>query len=287
MASEPKFGEVFAQALIERLQLGPFPEVELVARELRLLVKERPLSGCDGLLIRPIGVARGLVAINAKIRSVERKRFTLAHEIGHFVLPGHEGSSAACAPADIEGWGRALREREKQADEFAAELLIPEEYLRRNASGVRPSLELLSRIASDRKTSFSAAGWKFCDFTSERCALIWSRDGRIEWPKPSKEFEYFLRRKNLLDERSLAAQSFRDKKRVPPGEVAAEIWLDSQNLIEDATIHEDSRWLPSYESVITLLTIPKRIELRTDYDDEDEEPLDPSDFTVYRRRWPR
>lgn len=287
MASELRLGEVFAQALIERLQIGPFPEVEAVARELRLFVKERPLFGCDGLLIRPVGIARGLVAINAKIRSVERKRFTLAHEIGHYVLPGHEGSSAACAPADIEGWGRASREREKQADEFAAELLIPEEYLRRNVSGTRPSLGLLSRIASDRKTSFSAAGWKFCDFTSERCALIWSRDGRIEWSKPSKEFQYFLRRKDLLDDRSLAAQSFRSRERVSPDHIAAAVWLESDNLIEDATIHEDSRWLPSYESVITLLTIPKRIELRTEFDDEDEEPLDPSDFTVYRRRWPR
>ncbi len=64
-------------------------------------------------------------------------------------------------------------------------------------------------------------------------------------------------------------------------------FVESENLIEDATVYEDSWWLPSYESVITLLTIPERIELRAEYDDEDEEPLDPSDFTVYRRRWPR
>jgi hypothetical protein len=287
MAIELKLGEVFAQALIGELQLGPFPDVEAVARHLRLLIKERPLSGCDGLLIRPVGIVRGLVAINAKMRSIERKRFTLAHEIGHYVLPGHEGSSAACAPADIEGWGRGSREGEKQADEFAAELLIPEEYLRLTVGGARPSLELLSRIASDRKTSLSAAGWKFCDFTSERCALVWSRYGRIEWTKPSKEFQHFLRRKDLLDDRSLAAESFRSRKQIFPDHILAAVWLESENLIDHATIYEDSRWLPSYESVITLLTIPKRIELRTEFGDEDEEPLDPTDFTVHRRRWPR
>jgi hypothetical protein len=159
--------------------------------------------------------------------------------------------------------------------------------VRSTASGARPSLELFTKIASDRKTSLSAAGWKFCDFTSERCALVWSRSGRVEWSKASKEFEFFLCGKDLLDERSLAAQSFRSRKQISPDRVLAAVWLDSNNLIEDATIHEDSRWLPSYESVITLLTIPKRIELRTEFDDEDEEPLDPSDFTVYRRRWPR
>jgi hypothetical protein len=287
MANNLKFGAAFAAALIEKLQIGPCPDVETVAHELRLIVREKPLSGCDGLLIRPVGIVRGLVAINANMRSEGRKKFTLAHEIGHYVLPGHEGTNSACTPADIEGWGTKSRERERQADEFAAELLIPEEYLRKKVSDARPSLELISDIASDRKASLSAAGWKLCEFMSERCALVWSKAGRISWWKPSQEFAFFLRKNDLLDEHSLAAQCFRERGQVAADRVPATAWFDSENLRENSFIHEDSRWLPSFDSVITLLTIPERIEIRTEYDEEDEESLDPSDFTVYRRRWPR
>jgi len=154
-------------------------------------------------------------------------------------------------------------------------------------SDSRTSLDLISDIASDRKTSLSAAGWKLCDFTSERCALVWSKAGRISWWKPSQEFAFFLRKNDLLDEHSLAARSFRERGQVAADRVPAIAWFDSENLRENSFIHEDSRWLPSFDSVITLLTIPERIEIRTEYDEEDEEPLDPSDFTVYRRHWPR
>ncbi len=51
---------------------------------------------------------------------VGRKNFTLAHEIGHFLLPGHDQTELVCTKADIGNWGDGSKEIEREADEFAA-----------------------------------------------------------------------------------------------------------------------------------------------------------------------
>ncbi|AWG62610.1 hypothetical protein DDT46_01490 [Mycobacteroides abscessus] len=57
-----------------------------------------------------------------------RTRFTIAHELGHAVLPWHIGT-AECA---IAMSGEAFRSTpEKEADEFAAELLLPTDWVRK------------------------------------------------------------------------------------------------------------------------------------------------------------
>ena len=54
-----------------------------------------------------------------------RRRFTIAHEVGHFVL--HPGR---LAPERGGGANAAWRAQEREADQFAAELLMPEDRVR-------------------------------------------------------------------------------------------------------------------------------------------------------------
>ena len=59
-----------------------------------------------------------------------RRRFTLAHELGHWICQCLEGRAAPvmCRPKDVsEGADRAL---EREANIFAAELLMPEPTVR-------------------------------------------------------------------------------------------------------------------------------------------------------------
>src|SRR5580704_14839412 len=105
--TEFKIGSVCARLLLERLGVSGAPDILRVARELRLKVKEEDLEGCEGVLVRPKGVHRGIIAVRRNIRSEGRKRFTIAHEIGHYVLPGHDEHSSICKPTDIEGWRRS------------------------------------------------------------------------------------------------------------------------------------------------------------------------------------
>ena len=76
--------------------------------------------------------------MNAALREEGSKRFTIAHEIGHFII--HRDRQISCLPSDIAR-GKTLRANpERQADSFASELLLPSaEVLKRSAINGRLS----------------------------------------------------------------------------------------------------------------------------------------------------
>jgi Zn-dependent peptidase ImmA (M78 family) len=80
---------------------------------------------CSGLLIP----AERRIVLRAS-ESQSRQRFTLAHELGHWVCQVKEGHEAAvyCRAADVAPTTDRLLARE--ANVFAAELLMPEEAVR-------------------------------------------------------------------------------------------------------------------------------------------------------------
>jgi hypothetical protein len=58
-----------------------------------------------------------------------RRRFTVAHEVGHHLLHSH-GAAVLCRPADVEAAADDARALEREANRFAAELLMPEPLVR-------------------------------------------------------------------------------------------------------------------------------------------------------------
>jgi Zn-dependent peptidase ImmA (M78 family) len=108
-------------------QADEFPvPVEAIAEDLLgLYVEEVDLYGVSGLLYP----SERLIQLNANDVPA-RRRFTLAHEIGHWVcqVPGGQGAPVMCRAEDVApGADRAL---EREANVFAAELLLPEPAVR-------------------------------------------------------------------------------------------------------------------------------------------------------------
>lgn len=86
-------------------------------------------------------------------RSPGRRRFTVAHECGHWVLhvPG-SCHACFCRPADISDRDhqadenvRQLRTREAQANAFARELLMPELLVHQQAGETGCNLSLMAK----------------------------------------------------------------------------------------------------------------------------------------------
>src|SRR5579884_1109662 len=103
----------------------PVP-VEAVAEDLLgLLVEEQSELACSGLLLP----AERRVVLNAE-EPAQRRRFTLAHELGHWVCQVLEGHRAPvfCRSTDLAP--DAVRALEREANVFAAELLMPEPAVR-------------------------------------------------------------------------------------------------------------------------------------------------------------
>ena len=124
-----------------QIDLSPPIDVRGAARALGIEIVERPgfeLRGHGtvlGLLLRREG--RTICVIN-RDQNPHRKRFSIAHEIGHYVLhPPQEAyidpdfSVAARDDRSAEG----TDPKEIEANTFAAEFLMPEEVVRAEVEG--------------------------------------------------------------------------------------------------------------------------------------------------------
>jgi hypothetical protein len=117
--------ERMAYRLSQRLGLTP-PINVLEVAELYASVEEKifPVD-IDGLCLdlKKPG-RRPMIWLNAKLQP-HRKRFTLAHEIGHVIIPWHSGSIVDDLDGEDPGERSAYREMEAEANRFASELLMP------------------------------------------------------------------------------------------------------------------------------------------------------------------
>jgi hypothetical protein len=87
--------------------------------------------------------------------SERRRRFTIAHEIGHFVLHPRR-----LAPQRNGGGNMAWQEQEREADQFAAELLMPEVLVREAVSLHGPDTgRLADRFEVSRQAMLTRLKW--------------------------------------------------------------------------------------------------------------------------------
>ena len=158
----PRVAETAALAVLERIGVAAPPvDVEAVANDLGLVVRFDLLpDGVSGMLLRRNGLA--LVAVNAA-HSEHRQRFTIAHEIGHFML--HKGvyiDKTTRINERISGTrsksAMGIDPDEVQANAFAAELLMPGDMLVREFTlRLRSGSRVVSAIVSSLAERFNVS----------------------------------------------------------------------------------------------------------------------------------
>lgn len=250
-------GSAYARALLSEIEPSA-ADIKMIAGELNLQICEVDAYGFDGALVRARELPLGAIVVRQSIPEGTRKAFTIAHELGHFLIPGHDEADRVCTLSDVGNWTDAAKKREREADEFAAELLMPDSIIRPMLEGIRPSLGVIEQIASRCRTSLSAAAWRYCDLTTEPCAVVWSAYGRIEWSKHSERFGFVLNRGAAIQPGTFAhgcAAGVRGPGQAKP--VSAELWIASGHLLANVQVWEQSRALPNYDSVLSLLWMPE------------------------------
>jgi Zn-dependent peptidase ImmA (M78 family) len=90
-----------ASALRAELKISPSVDLYDLAQRLELEIVEVDSKSFDGALLRSRTKCAGQILVRSGIREVDRKRFTIAHEIGHYILHGYQQNS--CSPRVIEG----------------------------------------------------------------------------------------------------------------------------------------------------------------------------------------
>lgn len=134
----PSFQRQLSQAALFNVPLN----IEGVAEYLGLeVIEELMADDISGYLEFKSG--RWVVGVNA-LHHKHRRRFTIAHEIAHFLL--HRDTSDRFVDetfARREGRADAM---EREADDFAAQLIMPEAYVRDAIKGGMHSLTDLAAM---------------------------------------------------------------------------------------------------------------------------------------------
>ena len=279
-----------ATALVARLGINGKPNLGFICHQLGLRVRGGSSTGFDGILIRGKTESKGIIGIRDAIGEPSRKRFTIAHEIGHFVIPSHKYLPNSCESNQIDSYRSYLPKTEQEANEFAAELLLPSKSVAPvfRSNDVEPSLEVVSRIARQFSTSLSATARRLVDLRDDALALVWQENGKVCWLyKDSKKFPFYLA-KNSLPVRSKDSLEVSKIRDIAHGFRCVEPiqWLDAHGSEIVDSLFEHSLYLPRYRAVISLLWMPREFPRFPDEEDLLEE-LSPCSFTIDREEWPR
>ena len=242
-----------ANDVLDELEVGAPDEIDLETLAWiggrRLRIAEGRLEGAEGRLVAH--ESGGIIRIREGITPIGRKRFTIAHEIGHRVL---HGTGASCdTMQDLRTWTRGSKESE--ANIFASELLMPEKLFAPLVAGQSPSLASIDELAAQFQTSNQAAAIRFVQTTSEPCAFVLFSHGQYRWSIKSASFEFFIKG-GTPHEYTGVADLLAGKLADPgPAQTPVGAWLEDQDPEGHASVMEDPRAIPEFDEVVVLLWV--------------------------------
>ena len=255
--AEATLAQLRARAIVRKLKIEKPSDlsIEDIAWIEGALVIENGLRGADARLVATPGVRPAIIRVNATVTPPGRKRFAIAHELGHLELNHNPGGLIECAEQQFLIWYQSQNSQEVDANVFAAELLMPEALVVRRLERSLPSMELIEQVSSEFQTTLTATAIRYVDFCGERCAVIFSVGGKIRWIHRSPEFREWISPGEALSSNTYAADFFSEGRVSTKMEtVRLDAWVKNASPREE--IKEQNRPMPSYNAVLTLLWRP-------------------------------
>lgn len=221
--------------------------------EIELTSSDFGHPGYAACLVRTEGGC-GIVLPNGQTGG--RRRFSIGHELGHYHIPTHSTVSGFCTEADLRAAEGDSRLREWEANDFAAELLMPRRLFAADADAREVSVASAIELASTSyyNVSVMAAARRIVDTTRHAAAIVVSAYGRVEWSRRSEAFRFWLPGPHdRVHNDTMAAASFRqvEVSELPkPVPVAA--WVE-RSPATGGELLESTYRIDSLEKVVSLL----------------------------------
>ncbi len=175
-----------------------------------IFIEERELAVSEGELVFKNGI--GIISVDNKITEPGQKKFTIAHELGHYFNSGKKDGSYFCSGLDIRGIKQNIS-AEVDANDFAAELLMPDEWFIHESKGKKFSKYILEELAEYFNVSLSAAALRYAEVGTHPAAVIMSRDGVVKWSRINKYFPFkFIRTGSEVTSSSYAYEFYHGEK---------------------------------------------------------------------------
>ncbi len=271
--AEQTAGQVISRQRILSLPVCPFDIAKSVGIEVASRDSDTP--GVSGFLMR-VGNEFGIYYAT-HIRNDGFIRFSVAHELGHYFLAGHP--EALFPNGDGLHKSRSgfisANSHERQADFFAASLLMPEDLFRQVMGDAGSGFAAIERLKETCNTSITATAIRYAKFTDDPVAVIVSSKGYVNWCFLSNALSEVpgvrrLAKGSPLPSGSCTAQFNRVAGNVSGGAKDA-AWASLDDWFDDAPqieMKEDVIGLGGYGKTLTVLFTEEAIEYDEGEDDD-------------------
>ena len=278
-----KLDRIEAESEAERVLTDhPFPDLPIcpfvIADKTGIIVqpKDSTERGVSGFLMR-VGETFG-IQYARHIANDGFIRFTVAHELGHYFLPGHADHlfpSGRGLHRSRSGFISGDR-YERQADHFASALLMPATRFRKEADAAGQGFAAIERLAKLFQTSITATAIRYAKFTDDAVAVIVSSGRHIDYCFMSDRIRdlrgiTWIRKQEPVPTGTTTAEfngdpSNVEEARCEEGTCYLDDWFDGAPQVE---VNEDVIGLGSYGKTLTVLFTDEDLEDEEDYDEDD------------------
>lgn len=238
---------------IENLPLS-VPIEELCSALDIVSIQETDTAAFEAALVTDATRSSGHILIR-RGSSPLRRRFSIAHELGHFLIEAHQplpDCRRQCALGDLHLLDPRSKDRrrrvEGEANSFAAHLLMPPKRIREFVGRAGVSLETLIAMAREFSVSKEAMARAFVAAHREPVAFVVSRYGRVERFYRHEDFPFLPLAKG---------------KPLPPDSISAE--PVEPGIICDVEEVEPDTWLLQRDADRTLLLTEQVLGQRDGY----------------------
>jgi hypothetical protein len=227
-------------------------DLEAIAWERGAVVKYRPLDRCEATIVG--GERRAIITVNSRAIP-RRRRFSLAHEIGHW--HHHRGRILFCGAADIGNPAHGPLDPESQADQFASDLLLPDFMFRPRIGKIkRLALAAVREVAEKFDVSLTATLLKIVESDHFPIIVVCHNRQRRRWFRSAPMVPRWWFPKDDLDSESIAFEMlFGGAAEISYArKIGAESWFEFRG-VERYEVHEQAFLLPN-EEVLSVVTLP-------------------------------
>jgi Zn-dependent peptidase ImmA (M78 family) len=286
--AELRASEILAKSAISALPVDPFA---IAKREGILCEKMNSTSpGISGCLLKSadqFGIFYSDSFPNDGFRG-----FTVAHELGHYFLDGHaehifaEGNVRHQSDSGFNSDDHY----EREADSFAAALLMPETLFMAACAQVKPGLKAVETLAEQCGTSLTATAIRYAILSDDPITVICSKDNRVQFAFMSDSLKErrglnWIKKNSGIPDGTATARFNKDPKNVAQARRVTssstmDAWFDCGGNLE---VVEEVVGLGNYGRTLTVLwgeSLP-------DPDDEEESEGNDLENTLPSDRWRR
>ena len=242
----------------------PIPIEELAYKLDIETIQDLTTEGYEGGLITDAARSSGDILIKKGLHH-HRRRFTIGHELAHFLISYHTPSVPAgflCDKAALRSWDlkeqNKARKMEAQANQFSSLILMPPPHLRKILN--RDQFTYLDRVFEIHEhfdVSKEAAARAFAEYNPECVAVLICKDGKFLRKYAKKNFPWIELRKGdaIPNVSQLYSHSYNKLETSALQSTSAGEWIDLKRHTQPQKMYEQVAVSYTHLTLPTILLV--------------------------------